>query len=83
MNLLELEELLKSYGIDVNEIDPSTLRLRSGTENSGGKSDQVSVKELRDYLIQLRKEQGIQEKESGKDCGINRDANPCGDASEY
>ena len=72
-----------SATIYIQSLDYQALSLLEVTESVNSKGYALLISQVGELLKAIRKENNEEFVDRTKDCGINRDANPCGDASDY
>lgn len=72
-----------SATIYIQSLDYQAMSLLEVTESVNSKGYALLISQVGELLKAIRKENNEEFVDRTKDCGINRDANPCGDASDY
>jgi len=67
----------------IQSLDYRKMTLIEVTEIVNAKGHQLFISQVADILKKIRIENNEVITDPTKDCGINREANPCGDASDY
>jgi len=77
---MKFDSTLKFYIQRLNYKAMSLLEITTTLNRNG---HQLRIYQVSELLKEIRKENNEEIVDHTKDCGINRDANPCGDASDY
>jgi hypothetical protein len=77
---MKFDSIVKSY---IQTLDYQAMSLLEITDAIKTNGHQLLLYQVGELLKEIRKENNEEIVDHTKDCGINRDANPCGDASDY
>jgi hypothetical protein len=77
---MKFDSTVKSY---IQRLDYKAMSLLEITNVLNNNGHELLIYEVGALLKEIRKENNEEIVGDFKDCGINRDANPCGDASDY
>ena len=77
---MKFDSTVKSY---IQRLDYKTMSLLEITVALNRNGHQLRIYQVGQLLKEIRKENNEEIVDRTKDCGINREANPCGDASDY
>ena len=77
---MNFDSALKTYIQRLNYKAMSLLEITAALNTNG---HQLLLYQVGELLKEIRKENNEEIGHRTKDCGINREANPCGDASDY
>ena len=77
---MKFDSTVKSY---VQGLDYKAMSLLDITAALNTNGHQLLLYQVGELLKEIRRENNEEIVDHTKDCGINRDANPCGDASDY
>ena len=77
---MNFDSALKTYIQRLNYKAMSLLEITAALNRNG---HQLRIYQVGELLKEIRKENNEEIVDRTKDCGINREANPCGDASDY
>lgn len=77
---MKFDSILISY---IQRLDYKAMSLLEITATLNRNGHQLRIYQVGELLKEIRKENNEEIVDHTKDCGINREANPCGDASDY
>ncbi len=77
---MKFDSIVKSY---IQTLDYQAMSLLEITDAIKTNGHQLLLYQVGELLKEIRKENNEEIVDHTKDCGINRDSNPCGDASDY
>ena len=77
---MKLDSTVKSY---IQHLDYKAMSLLEITDALNMNGHQLLIYQVGELLKEIRTENNDEIDDHTKGCGINRDANPCGDASDY
>ena len=77
---MKFDLTVKTYIQRLNYKAMSLLEITAALNTNG---HQLLLYQVGELLKEIRKENNEEIVDRTKDCGINREANPCGDASDY
>ena len=77
---MKFDSILISY---IQRLDYKAMSLLEITDAVNTNGHQLLIYQVGKLLKEIRKENNEEIVDHTKDCGINREANPCGDASDY
>ena len=77
---MKFDSILISY---IQRLDYKAMSLLEITDAVNTNGHQLLIYQVGKLLKEIRTENNEEIVDHTKDCGINREANPCGDASDY
>ena len=77
---MKFDSIVKSY---IQHLDYKAMSLLEITDAVNTNGHELLIHQVGELLKEIRSENNDEIVDHTKDCGINRDANPCGDASDY
>jgi hypothetical protein len=77
---MKLDSTVKTY---IRRLDYKAMSLLEITDAVNTNGHQLLIYQVGKLLKEIRTENNEEIVDHTKDCGINREANPCGDASDY
>jgi hypothetical protein len=77
---MKFDSTVKSY---IQRLDYKAMSLLEITDAVNMNGHELLIYQVGELLKEIRTENNDEIVDRTKDCGINRDVNPCGDASDY
>lgn len=77
---MKFDSTVKSF---IQRLDYKAMSLLEITDAVNTNGHQLLIYQVGELLKEIRKQNKEEIVDYTSDCGINRDANPCGDASDY
>ncbi len=77
---MKFDSIVKSY---IQRLEFKAMSLLEITDAVNTNGHQLRIYQVGELLKEIRKENNEEIVDHTKDCCINRDSNPCGEASDY